>query len=183
MSREIELKARVADPVAMKVRIEALHGISSCSEEHKADIYLVRPGEKKHFRVRLSGKRVIITSKEKEKASDGTEENHEIEFDSESQNYQNILDFFASLGYVEYIRKEKTGWLWHRDSVIIELIEVSSLGWFVEMEIILTDDATSNDVVQAKKRLFSMLAELGVGRESLEDRYYMDLLRKPIPIE
>jgi adenylate cyclase, class 2 len=178
MSREIELKARIVDPIDMKARIMALDGISAGEQEHKADIYFIRPGEKKHFRVRLMDDSVTVTHKEKETALDGTEENHEIEFDSEIQNYQNILDFFTSLGYVEYIRKEKTGWVWNRGPVVLELIEVSSLGWFVEMEIILGDDATSEAVIQAKKLLFTLLEELGIGRECLEDRYYMDLLRE-----
>jgi len=180
VAREIELKARVDDYRLLMDRINAVEGISPPLAEHKADIYLSRPGEKKHFRVRLQGAYVIITSKTKEKRHDGTEDNHEIEFGTNAGSYPQVLAFFYSLGFMEYIRKEKTGWLWSLGRIALELVQVGPLGWFVEMEIVLGDDASDAEVLQAKSELFELIGKLGIAKEMLEDRYYMDLLREQV---
>ena len=180
MAREIELKARVDNYRVLMDRINAIEGISQPVAEHKADIYFSRPGEKKHFRVRLQADCVVITSKSKEKRHDGTEDNHEIEFSTNTESYPRVLAFFSSLGFEEYIRKEKTGWLWSLGRVAVELVQVGPLGWFIEMEVVLGDDASDADVLRAKGELFELLGRLGIGREMLEDRYYMDLLRKQV---
>jgi len=174
------LKARVDNYPVLMDRINAIEGISKPVAEHKADIYFSRPGEKKHFRVRLQGDSVVITSKTKEKRHDGTEDNHEIEFSTKVDSYPRVLAFFSSLGFEEYIRKEKTGWLWSLGRVAVELVQVGPLGWFIEMEIVLGDDASDPDVLRAKGELFELLGKLGIGRDMLEDRYYMDLLRKQV---
>ena len=161
-------------------RISAIEGISQPVAEHKADIYFSRPGEKKHFRVRLQADCVVITSKTKEKRNDGTEDNHEVEFGTDVESYPRVLAFFSSLGFEEFIRKEKTGWLWSFGKVAVELVQVGPLGWFIEMEIVLGDDASDADVLRAKSELFELLGRLGIGREKLEDRYYMDLLREQV---
>ena len=180
MAREIELKARVEDHHLIMERIQAVPGISPPLAEHKADIYFVRTGEQKHFRVRLQNDSVVITSKTKEKRHDGTEDNHEIEFDTPKDNYQNVLAFFHNLGFDEYIRKEKTGWIWSLGTLTVELVQVGQLGWFLEMEIVLGDDASVVEVSTAKKALFNLLERVGIGREKLEERYYMDLLREKV---
>jgi adenylate cyclase, class 2 len=180
MAREIELKARVDDYRVLMDRINAIEGISPPVAEHKADIYLSRPGEKKHFRVRLQADCVVITSKTKEKRHDGTEDNHEIEFGTDADSYPHVLEFFYSLGFEDYIRKEKTGWLWSLGRMTVELVQVGPLGWFLEMEIVLGDDASEVDAVEAKTELFGLLERLGIGRENLEGRYYMDLLREQV---
>jgi adenylate cyclase class IV len=48
------------------------------------------------------------------------------------------------------------------------------------MEIVLGDDASEVDAVEAKTELFGLLERLGIGRENLEGRYYMDLLREQV---
>lgn len=180
MAREIELKARVDDHHLLMDRINAIEGISQPVAEHKADIYFSRPGEKKHFRVRLQADSVTITSKTKEKRHDGTEDNHEIEFDTDVRNYPRVLAFFHSLGFEEYIRKEKAGWRWSLGRMTIELVQVEPLGWFLETEIVLGDDASNEDVAQAKSELFNLLELLGIGLNTLEERYYTDMLRERV---
>ncbi|MDD3902959.1 MAG: adenylate cyclase, partial [Sphaerochaeta sp.] len=57
----------------------------------------------------------------------------------------------------------------------VELVEVLGLGWFLEMEFILEDEAL---IDTAKKALLSVLDSLLIARESVEERYYMHLLKE-----
>ncbi len=188
MSFEVELKAHIDDPITLKHDIEQFTGIVDVCCEEKDDIYYAKEGEEPLFRLRierfgpsfheLSGN-VRFTRKYKS-LKDGIEVNEEVEFLSSSDQGEQAHAFFLSLGYQVYIRKTKRGYSydWMVDKTLsplhIELVEIASLGWFIEMEFVLE---TEEQVPYARTRLIEVLSLFGVPQERIEERYYMHLLK------
>ncbi|MDY4609361.1 MAG: CYTH domain-containing protein [Sphaerochaetaceae bacterium] len=192
MGCEVELKAHIDDYQELRSRIVSLRGMMEGVSEHKTDIYWSLPNERPLFRVReestgpIDGKPnvggLLFTRKDKQ-LQGAIEVNHEIEFSAPLTDAPKVYEFCESLGYVVYVRKEKTGWAWRctpggdaAPKVHIELVEVTSLGWFLEMECVLDDAATLEQIQTAQTTLLLLLDELNVPRTAIEDRYYMDML-------
>jgi predicted adenylyl cyclase CyaB len=186
--REIELKAHVDDPALLKGLLETTLGMLF-QEETKIDVYFGTPcgtqleqiaaSDRAAFRVRIDGGKATVTRKVKQAIEDGTEENREIEFSCDAGNAADLTAFFNSLGYCEIARKEKRGLIWpasYPGEMTVELLEVGSLGWFIEMEIMLEDDCDQAEADRARSALFSFYDSLGLQRKHLERRYYLDLL-------
>ena len=192
MALEVELKAHVAEPLLLQQRIEALAGISLARCELKEDTYLSLEGEDALFRIRAEQTGRSFESMEgslvftyKNKAiKDGIEVNEEVEFTSTSDQGGAALQFFLSLGYVTYITKTKKGYLYTYTAskdlppLTIELVEIATLGWFIEMEFVLEDHSRVN---LAKKTLLDLLTQLGIKHSKIEREYYMHLLKKKKP--
>ncbi len=180
MATEVECKMSLgADSVQLiHQRIDGYFPPESVREEvQKKDLYWgIDPEEKALFRVRESGDRFIMTRKSKETRSDGLEVNDEIEFSSGSDERE-IHRFFSSLGYLPLYRKEKHGWLWANGSLTVELVEVSTLGWYVEMEILVDARGpyTSDD---ALRELMELRSTLELDELPLEGRYYSEMLQE-----
>ncbi|MGB4406654.1 MAG: CYTH domain-containing protein [Sphaerochaeta sp.] len=192
MGVEVELKAHVSDHALLKKRIEALTGISSCLCELKQDTYLSPKWEDSHFRMRLEQRgpsfesmqgTLVFTYKNKELA-DGIEVNEEVEFNASSDQDVAALHFFLSMGYEIYITKTKRGYVYSYSvcpdlpPLTIELVEVVGLGWFIEIEFVLENPSK---VEMAREKLLLVLDQVGVGRSSVEEKYYMDMLKKRKP--
>ena len=191
MGFEVELKAHVHDPVHTKTMIESIAGISSLLCEYKDDLYYGFHGEEPVFRLRresygpdfshMKGS-LLFTSKQKS-LKDGIEVNRELEFTALDDQSERAQHFCASLGYEIYIRKTKKGYLYEYvpskvlPSLHIELVEVLGLGWFVELEFVLEDEAL---IEQARNQLLAFLDSLGLARSSIEEKYYMHLLKERI---
>ena len=83
-------------------------------------------------------------------------------------------------GAIEWITKNKTGWKYTTTTkagvAVIELCEVSSIGWFLEIEIVI-NDPDDNLIAVAEQELHSILNSVGISRDCIEPRYYADLLR------
>ncbi|MFA6784387.1 MAG: CYTH domain-containing protein [Sphaerochaeta sp.] len=189
MGFEVELKAHVDDPIHTKTIIEGLAGISPLQCEYKDDIYYGFHGEEPVFRLRresygkdfshMTGS-LLFTSKQKS-LKDGIEVNREHEFSVSDDQSEQAEQFCTSLGYEIYIRKTKKGYLYEYSPLEdlpplhVELVEVLGLGWFVEMEFILEDEAL---IEKSKNTLLSVLDSLLIARESVEERYYMHLLKE-----
>jgi len=187
MGIEVELKAHVRDPISLKIELEALKGISSPRCEYKEDVYYCLPNEDALFRLRressgstfsaLEGQ-LVFTRKYKT-LKDGIEVNQELEFTSHDSQFEQAHAFFLSLGYEIYIRKTKRGYAYSYSisselpALHLELVEVPPLGWFLEMEFVLTDETK---VPVARTFLLNMLEMLGIDQTDIESRYYMHLL-------
>ncbi|MDD4574690.1 MAG: class IV adenylate cyclase [Sphaerochaeta sp.] len=192
MALEVELKAHVAEPLLLQQRIEALAGISLARCELKEDTYLSREGEDALFRIRAeqSGRSfetmegVLVFTYKNKAIKNGIEVNEEVEFTSTSDQGEAALQFFLSLGYVTYITKTKKGYLYTYTAskdlppLTIELVEIATLGWFIEMEFVLEDHSRVN---LAKKTLLDLLTQLGIKHSKIESEYYMHLLKKNKP--
>jgi adenylate cyclase class 2 len=188
MAIEVELKAHVNDWQQLKATIDREHAVVGPLYEVKDDIYYCRSGEDALFRLRveqsgpsfsaLQGK-VVFTRKYKE-MKEGIEVNQELEFCCEATEAEKAHAFFLSLGFEQYIRKTKKGYFyrWNVDSELpslhLELVEVGTLGWFLEMEFVLEDE---EKVPLARTFLRTILAQLGIAEHMIESRYYMHLLK------
>jgi adenylate cyclase class 2 len=195
MSCEIELKARVEDPEAVKTRLAGL-GVWGGSYTKEDCYWKAAPGSGAEggalpasgLRVRRESRKLpdgtvddaacIVTFKTKEKR-DGIEVNEENEFTvSDGDAFAALL---PRLGLHEDYRKTKTGEVWTVDGTITaELAEVGdsrrSLGLFLELEII-TDRDDPATVKTARARLLKLLAACDLGEDRIESRYYAEMLK------
>ena len=142
----------------------------------KKDLYWgVDEQEQAVFRIRESREGFILTRKSKEERSDGLEVNQEIEFTVEP-DMRKVHAFFSSLGYIPLYRKEKHGWMWSVNDLTIELVEVSTLGWYLEMEILL-DAESDMSTSSALDELLKVRSALELDHVPLEGRYYSEMLK------
>jgi adenylate cyclase class 2 len=181
MSFEVELKAHVADEE--RVRQALAPFCSSCVREDKSDVYYSLPGGPALFRIRYESygdKRPYVLFTHKKQTKEGNVEvNEEHEFTASSDQFPACQSFALSLGYVEYIRKEKHGWsmmiaLEGEETAHAELVEVPPLGWFLEMECVLS---SKEHIPSAKATLHKLLSLSGIEESQVEGRYYMEMLR------
>ena len=182
MATEIELKAWIDDPDKTRSRIDSL--AQSEGSYEKFDAYWRWKGDTPKNLPLGSGVRVrkeirhgksmgIITFKNKE-VREGIEINDEREFEvSDSSVFEELL---KRLGLVPWVEKHKTGHSWRADRITVELSLVEKLGWFVELEI-LSDQRDSESVDKARTELLTLLDRLGIGRDRLEERYYIEMLK------
>jgi adenylate cyclase class 2 len=189
MSTEIEIKAWVDDPGALRARLAALCGGSpgQGTAFTKEDAYWASPVQggtapPQELRIRRETKTspggtvsraLWVTYKVKE-VRDGMEINDEREFSvSDGPAFEELL---CRLGLTKGIEKRKQGWSWNREGNTVELSEVEGLGWFVELEILTAGDA--GDLSVARTRLLSLLREIKVPEDRIEARYYTEMLRE-----
>lgn len=180
MGIEVELKAHVRDPEAVKARLPR-----PLRFEEKTDIYWRGQDESQpRFRTRYeqdgTGEGdVLFTLKEKSQ-SGGIETNQEFEFTAPGKEWERVRRFVEKLGYQVAITKHKKGY----ESMIpvpgfvpahAELLEVEPLGWFIEIEFVLDQ---AEDIPRAKAALHQVLGELGVLASEVEPRPYNDMLRE-----
>ncbi|MDR2494851.1 MAG: hypothetical protein LBD24_06485 [Spirochaetaceae bacterium] len=182
MATEIELKAWVSEPDALRERLDGLaRGAGSFEKE---DSYWYDPAGRlsaSGIRIRKEtdrnpqgedARRVLVTYKQKE-TRDGVEVNDEHEFlVSCDRPFEELL---IRLGFVRGSCKHKRGWSWDYAGITVELACVEGLGWFVELEI-LSDSPAQEEVCAAKSRLREALETIGVGQDKIEPRYYTELL-------
>jgi predicted adenylyl cyclase CyaB len=179
MAIEVEIKARVADPRTIEKRIQRLAGGSPPAPVDKDDWYL---GNDRLFRLRREGGRVVFTTKERS-THEGIETNTEHEFEAAADQFDSALAFFTSLGFPVVARKTKRGVAYRLECyeglapLTIELCEVSDLGWFVELEFVLSDEAL---IESAKRALREALAALAIDDTQIESRPYLQLLSQRI---
>ena len=184
MAVEIELKARLDESEPIKKRLSLLGTFLHSYEKHDS-YWLLETGGGFTVRIRREkiiqngtiNETVLVTNKTKE-IKDGIEINDEQEFSVSSAELFEKLLFHT--GMKLQMNKEKQGWAWHipktaKSPVLAELSMVKGLGWFIELEL-MTEDRSSKTIDICRKRLLSLLAELGVDREKIEDRTYSMLL-------
>ncbi len=171
--REIESKARVADPERVKAILDFRFGEGR--EVHKKDHYFHLPGASvQSLRIREYDGKIEITTKHSSRDGNG-ENNAEYEFLAADGQYGKAVDFFHALGHEDFFVKEKDGWEWYADDAHIELLSVNDLGYFAEIEILLPFDADESLSDKCGKRILSMLSSLGL-EGSIERRAYRDMI-------
>ncbi len=180
MATEVECKMAVgSEPVTELWRRIDSYFPSECirKDVDKKDLYWgTDPLSKALFRVRESEDRFFITRKSKEIRSDGLEVNDEIEFTTDPDTRE-VNRFFSSLGFIPMYRKAKHGWLWNSGHLTVELVEVSTLGWYVEMEILIesSGDYTAENALE---ELMKLRSALQLDHLPLEGRYYSEMLKE-----
>lgn len=172
---EIELKARVPQPEEVAKKLQQLG--QPGGEFDRRDIYYssTRDGPTL-FRLRQEGERAVVTHKIKTVEA-GIEHSQETEFSvSDPEAFHR---FALSLGYVVTVEKRKRGRWWRlAEDFKAELSEVPPLGFWLELEILLSPEAPAQRRQEAQGRLEETLQLLGLYRASVEGRPYTDLLRQ-----
>ena len=182
MNKEIELKAWVENPEKLRDFLTEIYGKPEVLD--KSDIYYLYPKQDDaHFgqpvRLRKENGLNIVTLKKKSYVN-GIEINDEIEFKVDEP--ENFLKFLELSGASSWIRKTKKGWKFKVNEenssdgrTLIELCEVSTLGWFIEIETVV-ESPDQSQIEQAEARIRSVLKKSGVAEEKIEPRCYSDLL-------
>ncbi len=176
MAIEVELKAWVSDPDALRARLDRRY--SFVREYVKEDVYFAgeesaRDG-RSDVRLRRDGDRSICTFKDK-RIEKGVEFNEEHEFDvTDGDAFHELL---RRLGCLERIRKTKIGRQYKAGDTIVELSELVGLGWFVEIERVLDDESESQ---AAELSVREVLSELDIPTTAIECRTYTEMLAEKV---
>lgn len=182
---EIELKAHISDPDAAEKAVLALPGARKIGETVKWDEYLRLEGSPVRVRLRDENDTITLTYKRKE-TRNGLEVNDEQECTVSDRKTIEVL--LADIGFKPFLTKIKRTRSFTVSSdcgnsgesvpaVTAEISLVEPLGWFLELEILLEEtDPDEKTIEKARKRLLQVLADCGVGEESIEHRYYSEML-------
>jgi len=173
MAVEVELKAWVDNPDTLRERLRQLGTPHRSYIKEDRYFGVGTAPEDARYRLRFDDNRWTCTFKKKE-IRDGIEENRETEFDvSDGDAFE---AFLASLGLRCIVTKRKEGESFWVDSVLAELSYVDHVGWFVELEIMLTDESRPPAVADARTVLQELLQRLGLSPESIESRSYNQMI-------
>jgi len=186
MPTEIELKAHVQDSKALKALLHEKAEYSSAFEKEDAywffapesrapalPVRRIRVRREKHSLPDGKAASATLATYKAKEVCDGIEVNDELEF---AVNPGSEFErFLGALGFKPGISKQKRGWAFSRETITAELAEVEGLGWFLELEI-LAVDSREETVAENRQKLLDFLAELGIGREAIESRYYTEML-------
>ena len=171
MSIEVELKAYVADPIAIRKKLTFHLGASVPLV--RTDQYYKRKEDKLDLiRVRTEEDRIIVNSK-KRKINNGIEENQEYEFDID--NPQEFSRFLSILEFYPSYTKEKKVEIFSSSNLTYELTQIEGLGWFIEIETILNSE---DNIEEGRQRVLRALLELGFSEKHIEPRSYKLLLQR-----
>lgn len=172
--REAEIKARAADPEAVRAVFSSRLGDGR--PVHKLDHYFRRPGESiQALRIREHGGALELTAK-RTHSGPGGENNEEYEFRALPDQLEAALAFFRILGYEDFFIKKKDGYEWMDGDAHIELLSVNSLGWFLEIEVLLPFEAGDADVAAAHGRITALMEEAGLSSDDFEPRSYREMI-------
>jgi adenylate cyclase class 2 len=175
MALEIEVKSWIDDPEEIRKILD--ERFTPLGEYSKYDTYFRFPREERYFRLRTQEEKLIVTLKQKS-VHDGVEENEETEFTvSDREKFEK---FVRDLGCTEYIEKIKTSRVYRDGDLTIELSHVRDLGWFVEIEKLAVESISREERKEIRERLLELLDDLGLGRERIEGRYYIEMLEEKL---
>lgn len=169
------MKAWVKNPEDLRVKLENLYGERGAYL--KKDKYFNLSGSDdpgKRFRIRKDGAEHWITYKQKEKKGP-LELNNEIEFKIEDP--ESFEAMMKNLGFEVFLIKVKRGTKYRTEEYLLELSEIPTLGWFLEIEILL-EDPSQKDIQKATEDIQRLFDNLGIDKNDLEPRYYSDLLKE-----
>lgn len=181
MSYEVEQKFPVADLAAVKARLVTL-GAKFGPPLSQVDRYFAHPSRSfaktdEALRIRRIGDENRITYKGP-KLDSTTKTRHEIELPLApgAENLARYTDLLAALGFsvVAEVSKRRTPaeLKWQGRTVEAALDDVSGVGTFVELEIVVEEP----DLDVARATVMSLAAELSLSRP--ERRSYLELLLK-----
>ncbi len=176
MSFEVELKAWVDDPVSIEKKlIDNYDFRGSCI---KRDTYYITSDKNKKFRLRIQenasggSKKFIVTIKDK-KIKEGMEENKETEFSVSDD--KSFISFIEKLDCRVFSKKTKYCKLFMSGKYTIELNNVESLGYFIEIERLL-EERNSGLISRVRKDILDIIDKLGIAKSRIESRTYNAML-------
>ena len=103
--------------------------------------------------------------------------NEELEFSHPVKDKETMHRMALMIGCHVFIEKHKEGFEWMYGDVHIELLNVRSLGWYLEMEIMSpTDDREANS--ERILALYTILEGVGLSSCDVVSRSYQQMLRE-----
>ncbi len=165
---EVEVKFRV-DFEAIREKIEEL-GADLSHEELQEDVYFSLPYPRL-LRVRNvpNLRRAFLTYKEV-KDPGRNEEFDELEV--EVSSFGTTVEILRRLGFNEDVVVRKRRLVYKLGDVTFELNDVEGLGGFLDIEVI------SDDVSEAKGKIWEAAKALGLSEEDVEPRLYQELMKE-----
>ena len=179
---EIEIKARISDPEALKRALEK--DFAFLGEKVKKDRYYCEEGKQENCqpetdkiaRLRVNKESVCLTVKRK-RVEEKVEINEEYEVNVD--DFDNAESVLRALGFVPFIEKVKITQLFQDpEGPKLEFNEIKGLGFFLEIEDLLPEKSCSEDIARCKSALKARLESLGLSEQDMEARPYMTLLRE-----
>jgi len=165
---EVEVKFSV-DFDDMKARLESI-GAAFVREELQEDIYFeVEYPELLRVRRISNLGRAFLTYK---RITDPGRNEEFDELEVEVSDFGTTVEIFKRLGFREDVVIRKRRLLYRFDGVTFELNDVEGLGAFLDIEVI------SDDVESAKKRIWEVAGSLGLTKEDVEPRLYVELVKE-----
>jgi predicted adenylyl cyclase CyaB len=167
--RNVEIKARVPDPEALRRKVETIAG-EAAELLVQEDTFFRCPNGRLKLRVFDDGSGELIFYERSDRAGPS-----ESRFRKAPASDPALLRtaLGKALGIVGTVRKRR---LLHLvGQTRIHLDEVAGLGHFVELEVVLADDQSTADGDAIARQL---MAELGIRADDLIDVAYVDLLEK-----
>ena len=170
---EVEIKAYLDDITSVETRLQQLDAIFQ-KTIHQSDTYFQHPIRNfaqtdEALRIRISDNQSYLTYKgPKLDSSSKTREELELKI-HEPDKTSEIL---KKLGFSTVLIVKKTRKIYSMDDIIISLDDVDDLGYFIEFELEVTDKEI---IPSARDRLISLLNKLGIPKDKLERRSYLEL--------
>jgi adenylate cyclase len=166
MGRNVEIKARSAEPAKQRTVVEALadHGPEILEQE---DTFFHCPEGRLKLR-RLSPDEGELIFYRRPDTLEPTESRYEIFRTSKPEMLAAVLA--AALGVLGVVRKTRT--LFLAGSTRIHLDTVEGLGEFIELEVVLTPQQDQAAGIETARRL---MERIGIRHEDLVARAYLDL--------
>ena len=167
MARNVEIKARVADPEATRRRIAAVADGPPETLDQLDTFFRVAAGRLKLREI--AGGRAELIFYQRADTPDPVESRYERVTVTDAPALRGLLA--AALGVRGEVAKRRL--LYHAGGTRIHLDEVRDLGWFLELEVVLRD---GDPVGAAREEAARVMAALGVEPSALVAEAYVDLL-------
>lgn len=171
---EVESKVLVRD--VRKIRRAISNLGKYLGKEKKVDDYYTLEDlsryPKKSLRVRRRKGFHEINFKQRISFASGVHSKKEVEF--QTTDIKGFLDLIEDFGFKKWLRKEKISYVYNvRKNFNIELNKVRSLGWFLEIEYLVSD---KKDIPKARKEINKIMSELGVSEKDVVKDGYTKML-------
>ncbi len=162
--------------VKFRVRFEEIHGkildigAKFLREEFQEDVYFkMPPAEQLRVRRVSNLNRSFLTYKRI--ADPGRNEEFD-EIEVEVSDFEKTLQILKRLGFKEDVSVRKRRLVYRLGDVTFELNDVDGLGAFLDIEVI------SDNVKEAKRRIWEIAERLGLTEDDVEPRLYQELIRE-----
>lgn len=178
---EVELKAHITDPKKIATTLCSLPHTHFVRKTIKRDVYWHLESKPVRIRVREEDSSITLTYKRKETRG-AIEVNDEQEFTVSNRAALEL--FLRDSGFTIAHTKEKHTTIYTisadgESPITAEISLVDSLGWFLELEILLDETNPQEATIsRSQDALFRLLASCGVEKSAIEPRYYSELLRE-----
>ncbi len=172
---EIEIKAWLENPEEVEEKIKNLNG-KKIGEKEIIDTYYDHPklnltANKREIRVRKvkagDVKKSFLTYKEPRKGFDEAKREVELEI-PDPKKMKKVL---RRLGFIELGIKKKKQRTYELNNTIVDIVYVDRLGFFLEIE-----SKERRDIEKGRKEIYRVFEMLGLERNKIEKRMYLELL-------